>query len=138
MYICLFMTYLMFSICAEPTVSSSTKPSSRLLRAHWAMRNTRRPWTVHSHTKKSLSGQPAHSYFAYKTTSIIPCDVIHRLYQVILYFKNVAVCYCTRVNVIFYAHNQSTSFLTPIITKLRMFNYIVYRYLMSNFKQIGQ
>ena len=67
-----------------------------------------------------------HSYFIYKPTNIVRCNVIHILYQGIMYFKNVILCYCTRVNVIFYDSNKSTSFPALIITKLRMFNNIVY------------
>jgi len=89
-------------------------------------------------TQKSLLGQSVHSYFTYKSTNIVTCGLIPRLYRGIMYFKNAIVCYCTRVNVIFYARNKSTSYPPPIIRKLRMFSYIVYRYLMSNFKQIGQ
>jgi hypothetical protein len=138
MYTRVFMTYLLFIICAEPTVcSGKTCPRSR--HAHTEKCETQEDLGLYTHTQnKSLLGQSVHSYFIHKTTNVVACDVIHRLYPGILYFNNVIVFYFTRVNVIFYASNKSISFLAPIITQLRMFNNILYIYLITNFKQIGQ
>jgi hypothetical protein len=53
-----------------------------------------------------------------KITSVAILDVVHEIYQGVLYFQNVVSFQGTRVNVISFMPVSSTAFAAPIFTKL--------------------
>jgi hypothetical protein len=58
-----------------------------------------------------------------RTANGVLRDVVHRIYQGVLYFQNFMRFYGTRVNVISFMAIESTAFPVPIFTKLTLAQY---------------